>query len=170
MSQSIDTTRLAELCSRIREELGAGRDALDLINDLVENEGATYKTAPTTNTFRLAGVTGTCTWSETTGVIGSWVGNAQKRIKAAGEPGPGHNSRNGDADDRLRLLVERIERLEEEKQGISGDIKDVYNEAKATGYDAKILKQIVRLRKKNPDARREEEAVLETYKAALGID
>lgn len=170
MSPSIDTTRLAELCSRIGDELKAGREAIDVINELVEKEGATYKTAPTTNTFRLAGVSGTCAWSETTGVISSWVGNAQKRIKAAGEPGPGHNSRNGDADDRLRLLIERIERLEEEKDGIGADIKDVYNEAKATGYDAKIMKQIVRLRKKKPDARREEEAVLETYKAALGID
>jgi uncharacterized protein (UPF0335 family) len=79
----------------------------------------------------------------------------------------GHN---GNADDRLRLLVERIERLEEEKKGIADDIKDIYSEARATGYDAKILKQIVRLRKMKPDDRREQEAVLETYKAALGID
>ena len=78
----------------------------------------------------------------------------------------GHNS----ADDRLRLLIERIERLEEEKKGIGDDIKDVYNEAKATGYDAKIMRQIVRLRKMKPDDRREMEAVLETYKNALGID
>jgi uncharacterized protein (UPF0335 family) len=74
------------------------------------------------------------------------------------------------ADDRLRLLIERIERLEEEKKGIGDDIKDVYNEAKATGYDAKIMRQIVRLRKMKPDDRREMEAVLETYKNALGID
>ena len=71
------------------------------------------------------------------------------------------------ADDRLRLLIERIERLEEEKKGIGDDIKDVYNEAKATGYDAKIMRQIVRLRKMKPDDRREMEAVLETYKNAL---
>lgn len=72
--------------------------------------------------------------------------------------------------DQLRLLIERIERLEEEKKGISDDIKDVYAEAKATGFDAKIMKQIVRLRKKTRDARLEEEALLETYKAALGLD
>lgn len=83
---------------------------------------------------------------------------------------PGHNSHNGNADDRLRLLIERIERLEEEKKGIADDIKDAYGEARATGYDAKIMRQIVRLRKMNPDDRREMEAVLETYKAALGID
>lgn len=73
-------------------------------------------------------------------------------------------------DDRLRLLIERIERLEEEKKGIGDDIKDVYNEAKATGYDAKIMRQIVRLRKMRPDDRRAMEPVLETYKNALGID
>ena len=74
------------------------------------------------------------------------------------------------ADDRLRLLIERIERLEEEKKGISDDIKDVYNEAKATGYDAKVMRIIVRLRKMKPDDRREQECVVETYKNALGID
>ncbi|MCX7285864.1 MAG: DUF2312 domain-containing protein [Novosphingobium sp.] len=74
------------------------------------------------------------------------------------------------ADDRLRLLIERIERLEEEKKGIGDDIKDVYSEAKSTGYDAKIMRQIVRLRKMKPDDRREMEAVLETYKNALGIN
>ena len=74
------------------------------------------------------------------------------------------------ADDRLRLLIERVERLEEEKKGIQGDIKDVYAEAKATGYDAKIMKQIVRIRKMKPDDRREMEAILQTYLAALGIE
>lgn len=74
------------------------------------------------------------------------------------------------ADDRLRLLIERIERLEEEKKGIGDDIKDVYSEGKAVGYDAKIMRQIVRLRKMKPDDRREMEAILEVYKAALGIE
>ena len=73
-------------------------------------------------------------------------------------------------DDRLRLLIERIERLEEEKKGIGDDIKDVYGEAKATGYDAKIMRQIVRLRKMKPDDRREMQSILELYKNALGID
>jgi uncharacterized protein (UPF0335 family) len=74
------------------------------------------------------------------------------------------------ADDRLRLLIERIERLEEEKKGIGDDIKDVYSEGKAVGYDTKIMRQIIRLRKMKPDDRREMEAVLELYKAALGIE
>ncbi len=73
-------------------------------------------------------------------------------------------------DQRLRLLIERVERLEAEKKGIADDIRDVYAEAKATGYDAKIMRQIVRLRKMEANDRREMEMVLETYKAALGID
>jgi uncharacterized protein (UPF0335 family) len=73
-------------------------------------------------------------------------------------------------DDRLRLLIERVERLEEEKKGIQDDIKDVYAEAKAVGYDAKIMKAIVRLRKMKPDDRREMDMLLDTYKNALGLD
>lgn len=72
-------------------------------------------------------------------------------------------------DDRLRLLIERVERLEEEKKGIADDIKDVYAEAKAVGYDIKMMREIVRLRKMKPDDRREMEAILDTYKAALGL-
>lgn len=78
----------------------------------------------------------------------------------------GHNS----ADDRLRLLIERIERLEEEKKNVADDIKDVYLEAKATGYDNKIMRQIVRLRKIRPDDRREQQAILHMYANALGMD
>ncbi|AMK19044.1 MULTISPECIES: DUF2312 domain-containing protein [Sphingobium] len=74
------------------------------------------------------------------------------------------------AADQLRLLIERIERLEEEKKGIGDDIKDVYLEAKATGYDAKIIRQIIRLRKMAPHDRQEMEAVLQTYLAALGME
>ena len=72
-------------------------------------------------------------------------------------------------DDRLRLLIERVERLEEEKKGISDDIRDVYAEAKSTGYDAKIMRQVVKLRAMKPDDRREMETVLDMYKSALGL-
>jgi uncharacterized protein (UPF0335 family) len=72
-------------------------------------------------------------------------------------------------DDRLRLLIERIERLEEEKKGIADAIRDVYAEAKAVGYDTKIMRQIIKLRKMKPDERSEQEMVLDTYKAALGM-
>jgi uncharacterized protein (UPF0335 family) len=74
------------------------------------------------------------------------------------------------AADALRLFIERIERLEEEKSGIADDIKDVYSEAKSTGYDAKTMRQIVRLRKLEKHVRLEAEALLETYKAALGLE
>lgn len=80
----------------------------------------------------------------------------------------GHNSKA--TDDRLRLLIERVERLEEEKKGIADDIRDVMGEVKAVGYDPKIFRQILKLRKMKPDDRREMEAVLETYKAAVGLD
>ena len=73
------------------------------------------------------------------------------------------------AADQLRLFIERIERLEEEKKGIADDIRDVYSEAKSQGYDAKIMRQIVRLRKMSQDDRQEMEAVLYTYKLALGL-
>ena len=72
--------------------------------------------------------------------------------------------------DQLRQFIERVERLEEEKKGITDDIKDVYSEAKANGYDTKTMKSIVKLRKMERDARMEAEALLETYKAALGLD
>ena len=72
--------------------------------------------------------------------------------------------------DRLRLLIERVERLEEEKRGIADDVKDVYAEAKAVGYDAKIMKEIVRLRKMKPDDRKERNAILQLYAAELGMD
>lgn len=73
------------------------------------------------------------------------------------------------ADERLRLLIEKIERLEEEKKGVSDDIKDVYLEGKATGYDPKAMRQVIRIRKMKPDDRKEQEAVLDVYLSALGI-
>ena len=81
--------------------------------------------------------------------------------------GIGHN---GDADDRLRLLIERIERLEEEKQVIADDVKDVYLEAKSVGYDVKIMRKVVALRKMSADDRREMETILDLYMRALGLD
>lgn len=80
----------------------------------------------------------------------------------------GHNS---DPDGgRLRLLLERIERLAEEKKGIMDDIKDVFGEAKAVGYDTKIMRQILKLRAMRADDRREMAALLEVYLEALGMD
>ena len=73
-------------------------------------------------------------------------------------------------DDQLRLFIERIERMEEEKKGVGDDIRDTYNEAKSQGYDTKIMRQVIRLRRMSKNDRMEMEAILETYKAALGIE
>ena len=74
------------------------------------------------------------------------------------------------AADQLRLFIERVERLEEEKKGIADDIRDVYAEAKGQGYDSKTMRAIVRLRRMEKNARQEADALLETYRAALGLD
>lgn len=74
------------------------------------------------------------------------------------------------SDERLRLLIERVETLEEEKKGIADDIKDVYGEAKAVGYDVKAMREIVKLRKMKPDDVRSQRAILDTYCHALGLD
>jgi len=73
------------------------------------------------------------------------------------------------AKDHLKAFVERIERLEEEKKAISDDVRDVYGEAKANGFDTKALRAVVRLRKQDADERHEHEMVLETYMHALGM-
>ena len=73
------------------------------------------------------------------------------------------------AAEQLRLFIERIERLEEEKKGIADDVKDVYAEAKANGYDTKTMRMIVRLRRMESHARQEADALLETYRNALGL-
>ncbi|HML07582.1 MAG TPA: DUF2312 domain-containing protein [Xanthobacteraceae bacterium] len=73
------------------------------------------------------------------------------------------------AKDQLKAFVERVERLEEEKKAIADDIRDVYGEAKANGFDVKALRSVVRLRKLDVNERKEQEAVLETYLHALGM-
>jgi len=73
------------------------------------------------------------------------------------------------AKDQLKAIIERIERLEEEKKAISDDIRDVYAEAKGNGYDVKALRTIVRMRKQDANERAEQETILETYLQALGM-
>lgn len=73
------------------------------------------------------------------------------------------------ARDQLRSFIERVERLEAEKKTIADDVKDVYGEAKAMGYDTKIMKKVIALRKKDDQERTEEEMVLDTYLTALGM-
>ena len=73
------------------------------------------------------------------------------------------------AQGQLRTIVERIERLEEEKKTIAADIKEVYAEAKGNGFDTKVLRKVISLRKKDADELQEEEAMIEVYLAALGM-
>ena len=85
------------------------------------------------------------------------------------DAGPGHNSATQVAREQLLSLVERIERLEEEKAATASDIRDVYAEGKGQGFDVVALRTIVRLRRIEIEKRREQEAVLDTYKNALGM-
>ena len=74
------------------------------------------------------------------------------------------------AGDRLRTIIERIERLEEEKMALSDDIREVYSEAKGAGFDVKVIRQVVRLRKMDVTDRNEMEQILDVYKRALGME
>jgi len=90
------------------------------------------------------------------------------------EPSIGHNSETEApsavfSKDQLKAIIERIERLEEEKKTISDDVKDIYSEAKGNGYDVKALRTIIRMRKQDPNERAEAETILETYLHALGM-
>lgn len=75
----------------------------------------------------------------------------------------------GIAADRLRSIVERIERLEEERKGLANDIKDIYAEAKSAGFDVKVVRQIISIRKKEPAEVEEQETLLDLYRRALGM-
>jgi uncharacterized protein (UPF0335 family) len=75
----------------------------------------------------------------------------------------------GVAGDRLKSFIERIERLEEEKKALAEDIKEVFSEAKGVGFDVKIMRQIIRIRRMDEDDRDEQEALLETYLRAIGM-
>src|SRR5271156_4498487 len=73
------------------------------------------------------------------------------------------------AADRLRSIVERIERLEEERKALSGDIKDIFSEAKSAGFDVKVLRQLIRIRKQEPADVEEQETLLDVYRRAIGM-
>jgi uncharacterized protein (UPF0335 family) len=91
------------------------------------------------------------------------------------EPSIGHNSHITESPatkfskDLLRSVIERIERLEEQKAEIASDVRDIYSEAKGNGYDVKALRTIVRLRKQDANERQEQETILETYMHAMGM-
>lgn len=76
----------------------------------------------------------------------------------------------GIASDRLRTIIERVERLEEEKAALAEDIKEIFSEAKSAGFDVKIIRQVIRLRKLESSDRQEQEAILDLYKRALDME
>jgi uncharacterized protein (UPF0335 family) len=82
---------------------------------------------------------------------------------------PDHPTTGNIAADRLKSIVERIERLEEERKALGSDIKDIYAEAKSAGFDVKVLRQLIRLRKQEPADIEEQETLLDVYKRALGM-
>jgi uncharacterized protein (UPF0335 family) len=98
------------------------------------------------------------------------MGGSMKHINGSismvDSAGIGHN---GVSRDQLRSIIERVERLEEEKRALVEDIKEVYSEAKSNGFDTKIIRQIVRIRKQDTAERQEQEALLEIYMDALGM-
>ena len=75
----------------------------------------------------------------------------------------------GIAVDRLRSIIERVERLEEERKALAGDIKDIFSEAKSAGFDVKVIRQLISLRKKEPSEVEEQESLLDLYRRALGM-
>ena len=85
----------------------------------------------------------------------------------------GHNSNDpavgGIAADRLRSIIERVERMEEERKGLAGDIKDIFTEAKSAGFDVKVIRQIIRIRKQDPAEVEEQETLLSIYRRAIGL-
>jgi len=91
---------------------------------------------------------------------------AASRARQAADP---ESKVGGIAVDRLRSVIERVERLEEERKALAGDIRDIFAEAKSTGFDVKTIKQIIALRKKEPNEIEEQENLLDIYRRALGM-
>ncbi|MBF0166768.1 MAG: DUF2312 domain-containing protein [Alphaproteobacteria bacterium] len=79
------------------------------------------------------------------------------------------SNKGGITGERLKSFIERVERLEEEKTALAADIKDVYSEAKSAGFDTKIIRQLIRIRKADPQDRKEQEELLELYMQAIGM-
>ena len=106
----------------------------------------------------VRGMLATGVWRETEGGC---------RVTTEQTPAAGHNT-GGIAADRLRSIVDRIERLEEERKGLGSDIKDIYTEAKSAGFDVKVLRQLIALRRREPAEVEEMETLLDVYRRALG--
>lgn len=98
------------------------------------------------------------------------MANSSTVTDATGQDVGSDNAQWGNiAADRLRSIVERIERLEEERKALGSDIKDIYSEAKSAGFDVKVLRQLISIRKKEPAEVEEQETLLDVYRHALGM-
>ncbi len=99
------------------------------------------------------------------------MSDAAARISSRRTPKPDDDSpeTGGVAADRLRSIIERIERLEEERKALASDIKDVYSEAKSAGFDVKVIRQLISIRRKEPAEVEEQESLLDVYRRALGM-
>lgn len=102
--------------------------------------------------------------SDNVAVFSPYENNTESNEKESGQ-----NNSGGVAGERLKSFIERIERLEEEKAALAEDIKEVYAEAKSSGFDIKTMRKLVRLRKMDAQKRIEEDEILELYKAAIGL-
>lgn len=163
----IDTEKLRKIIAEIDTMLEDETDHAAVIGHLVATHDGVLNTSGATNTLRVAGVTGSCAHSFTTGLLASWRRNAEKRT--------GHGRNTADnrvkgTDNRLILLLERIERIREEKKGCADDERDVFSEGKAVGYDVKMMRELLKLRAMKPDDRAEMDMLLDTYRSAAGID
>jgi uncharacterized protein (UPF0335 family) len=94
---------------------------------------------------------------------------ALRAVEKTDETKAGETKTGGVAEDRLRSIVERIERLEEERKALGSDIKDIYAEAKSAGFDVKVLRQLIRIRKQEAAEVEEQESLLDVYRRALGM-
>lgn len=94
---------------------------------------------------------------------------AAAKPASAEEAGPDTAQWGNIAADRLRSIIERIERLEEERKALAGDIKDIYQEAKSAGFDVKVIRQLISIRRKEPAEVEEQETLLDVYRRALGM-
>ncbi len=96
-------------------------------------------------------------------------GADQARKSRARQDADPESNVGGIAADRLRSIIERIERLEEERKALGSDIKDIYSEAKSAGFDVKVIRQLISIRKKEPAEVEEQESLLDVYRRALGM-
>jgi len=156
----------AKIVAEIDVMLSDGRDFDGIIEALVKSHDAKVNLAGDMKTLSCCGIVGSSRKSSAISLIASWRGAAERKVGAARNDTPPEGLQ---ADERLRLLVERFERLDEEQKGIGQDKADVLAEARAVGYDRVGFKEVIRLRRLSPDDRAERDHIVDLYRGALGV-